>query len=289
MQPDQNKIVLGTVQFGLDYGINNSEGKPPKERVFKILEAAWHAGIRVLDTAEVYGNAQQLIGEFHRRSGKAFLVNSKFKTSGSAIGVQLQQTLKELSVKSLATYFYHAFTDFAQKDNAMDELQKLKSEGLIRAVGVSVYENHEFERAVAHPDVDVIQLPFNLLDNLSQRGALMEKASISGKKLQVRSVFLQGLFFKDNSTLPLKLQPLGPYLNELQELAMSQSLKMEELAMGYALAQPLINEVVIGVDSIEQLEQNMRLTSLQLEPELLHKMDGIRVEEQELLYPKNWN
>ena len=65
-----NKLILGTVQFGLKYGINNTIGKPKKNEVLNLLKFAYNSGIRVLDTAEAYGNAHQLIGNYHKKQDK---------------------------------------------------------------------------------------------------------------------------------------------------------------------------------------------------------------------------
>ena len=56
-----DKLVLGTVQLGMDYGINNSSGKPDQREAVSLLAAAYSKGIKYLDTAEAYGTAQQVI------------------------------------------------------------------------------------------------------------------------------------------------------------------------------------------------------------------------------------
>ena len=74
-----NKLILGTVQFGLKYGINNTIGKPKKDEVLSLLKVAYNSGIRVLDTAEAYGNAHQLIGNYHKKQADfKFEIITKF-------------------------------------------------------------------------------------------------------------------------------------------------------------------------------------------------------------------
>ena len=67
-----SKLILGTVQFGLNYGINNTIGKMSEDKVFELLETAYDLGIRTLDTAEAYGNAHSVISNFHKQSKKRF-------------------------------------------------------------------------------------------------------------------------------------------------------------------------------------------------------------------------
>lgn len=283
----RHKLILGTVQFGLDYGINNSAGKPSKEQVFKIFEEAAKAGVTILDTADAYGNASELIGEFFAASKTRFEINTKFKAEeGKSIAAQLEHSLKQLKAERVNIYFYHRFDEMVKFPETLTELQVLKNQSLINKIGVSVYGNDEFEIAVNTPEVDAIQLPFNLLDNYSQRGELLKQAKQKGKEIQVRSVFLQGLFFKNLNDYPAYLGPLKPYMQTVNEL--ENGIGMEALALSYALAQPEIDNVLIGVDTLEQLQQNLSYSNAVLATNIVSRINAIHVAETELLYPKNW-
>lgn len=285
----KNKLILGTVQFGLDYGINNPAGKPTKEQVFQIFEAAAKAGISVLDTADVYGNASELIGEFFANSSTRFDINTKFKVEeGKTIEAQLHNSLQLLNTDTVNVYFYHRFDEMLEFPETLVELGKLKSQNLIKKIGVSVYGNDEFEIAVNTPEIDAIQLPFNLLDNYSQRGELLKQAKQKGKEIQVRSVFLQGLFFKELNNYPEYLSPLKPYMQTIQQIGAASNTGMEALALSYALLQPEIDNVLIGVDSLEQLNTNLSHANTTLSAESISRINAIKVAETELLYPKNW-
>ncbi len=215
---DSKKIVLGTVQLGIDYGINNKAGKPSKQLAYTILETAWEKGISILDTADAYGDAQTLIGEYHKLNNTVFEVNSKFKGNAINISSQLERTLNELRIDSLNCYFYHDFNDFVNKPNLIQELIALKEKGKFKQIGLSVYENSELELAISNPHIDFIQLPFNLFDNINERGILLQEAKKQQKIIQVRSIYLQGLFFKEPQALPIKLAPLSLYLDQFMKL-----------------------------------------------------------------------
>lgn len=283
------KLILGTVQFGLDYGINNSAGKPSKEQVFQLFEEAAKAGVGILDTADAYGNASELIGEFFSSSKTRFDINTKFKAEeGKSITEQLSNSLKQLNAERINIYFYHRFDEMVRFPQTLTELEKLKNQNLINKIGVSVYGNDEFEIAVNTPEVDAIQLPFNLLDNYSQRGELLKQAKQKGKEIQVRSVFLQGLFFKNLNDYPAYLSPLKPYMGIIGEIGAESSMNMETLALSYALAQPEIDNVLIGVDTLAQLQQNLSYSNTALPANIVSRINAISVAETELLYPKNW-
>jgi aryl-alcohol dehydrogenase-like predicted oxidoreductase len=286
---NSKKLVLGTVQLGINYGINNLAGKPSKQLACSILERAWENGISILDTAEAYGNAQSVIGEYHELSGNIFEVNSKFSANSIDIATQLESTLDKLKVNSLNCYFYHDFNDFVNNPGLIQKLTDLKAKGKFKQIGLSIYDNSEFELAISDPNIDVIQLPFNLLDNINERGTLLQEAKKQQKTVQIRSVYLQGLFFKDLKSLPVKLMPLVPYLKRINELAMDYKLTVEELAIAYAVLQKQIDEIIIGVDNPDQLKENVEMFTKAYNSSLVNEVKNIIVEEKELLYPKNWN
>jgi len=283
------KIILGTVQFGLDYGINNKSGQPPVSDVYKMLDFAKQNGIKTIDTADAYGTASKIIGDYVKLNPKAFLINTKFKKSDIQIKKQLDNSLKNLNIEKVNTYFFHSFNDFLLYPELIEELKKLKNIGLINNIGISVYGNDELKKAIDCKAIDTIQLPFNLLDNYCQRGKLLEQAKSKGKEIQARSVFLQGLFFIPINELPPKLLALKKYLHYLHEISSINHVSLEKLSLQYAIQQPFIDHVIIGVDNIKQLEENINTANEKLMNEAVKAIDNINVTETELLYPKNWN
>jgi len=283
-----NRFILGTVQFGLHYGINNTNGQPSNGEVSDIFHCAYDNGLKQLDTADAYGDAQSLIGSFIETTGKSFEINTKFHVSnGHTISAQLIQALDKLKVDHIHTYFYHRFEDLRKEPNTLVELKSLRDQKKINKIGVSVYSNGEFEASINTPEIDVIQFPFNLLDNYTKRGVLMQRAKLKGKELQVRSIFLQGLFFKTDA-LPEVIRPLTKYLSSLKEMASSNNLSMFDLALGYALSKEEIDSVIIGVDTKEQLAVNLTSSEKALNQSLISNIDSIDVKEEALLYPYNW-
>ena len=284
-----NKLILGTAQFGLDYGINNSFGKPNEDKIQQMLDFAYINGIEWLDTADAYGNATELIGQYFKEHGQRFKINTKFKGNINSITYHLKSSLSKMNINQVDTYFYHSYDDFKNKPEFLNELLKLKASGLIKKIGLSVYENYEFEKAALSSEIDVIQFPFNLLDNLQQRGSLMKFAKSRGKQLHARSVFMQGLFLKKCDNIPAKLAPLKPYLKQINRLSQQYNIEIEHLALAYAMQQPEIDQVIIGVDNIMQLQQNIQIAIEPIDSQIINTIDQIFVQEIELLYPKNWN
>jgi len=283
------KIILGTVQLGLDYGINNPTGQPSLSESLDILNEALDQGISTLDTAQGYGNASEVIGKFHQQSERKFKVNTKFRVDKqNDFSTKVQESLDLLQVSTIGVYFYHHFDDLIKYPGILNDLNKLKENGLISKIGVSIYDSAQFEVAVFTEGIDTIQMPFNLLDNYFQRGKQMMLAKKKNKEIQVRSVFLQGLFFKDSDTYPEYLEPLKQPMNALRQLALEANLSMQELAMAYVFSKAEIDQIIIGVDNKEQLKTNLALSEILLPASISEKIDQLAVRNVELLYPYNW-
>lgn len=288
-----NKLILGTVQFGLDYGINNSNGKPQKSKVFDILNFAYKKNITLLDTADAYGNAVDIIGEYHLSTGQKFDIITKFKIENNQptdIYQNIKASLTRLHTSYIWGYLYHSFSDYKKHPLVLEQLIRAKKEGLIKNIGVSIYTNKDLEEAINDPLIKIIQLPYNLLDNTNQRGALIKKAKALGKIIHTRSTFLQGLFFKDTTTFPEVLRPLSSDIQAIQSLANRHNIKVSSLALKYITDNPDIDNVLIGVDNLIQLQNNMNAVEEKTLPsELLKKIESIHVQNIALLNPSNWS
>lgn len=287
----KSKLILGTVQFGLKYGINNHMDKPNGTEVQEILEFAYANNIDVLDTADAYGNASELIGEFHTVRNDKFNVITKFKNTGETFSIEnwLALTLNRLNVPSLFACMFHSIDDYFNNPKLLNDLISFYQKGLIKNIGVSIYTNIQFEKVIDDPSVHLIQLPYNLLDNTNYRGELIQKAKAKEKIIHIRSVFLQGLFFMDPNNLPLKLQSLKPELSMLQDLSNEYNIPMQSLALNYVAANDHIDGIIIGIDNLKQLKDNIDSLTVEIPKELICHIDSISTKHLELLNPVNWS
>jgi aryl-alcohol dehydrogenase-like predicted oxidoreductase len=286
------KLILGTVQFGLDYGINNSVGKPNEEEVQEIFNLAHQTGITLLDTAEVYGNAHQLIGNFHRKyRTKKFKVITKLPHQfNEGIIDKVKTYLNELAVEEIDTLMFHSFVSYVKYQDEISGLEKLLTTGEVRRLGVSVYTNEEMNIVLGDDRIEVIQLPFNLFDNLIQRGELLAKAKAKGKIIHTRSAFLQGLFFKDVDSSETVVKKMRNELEQINQIAIDAVMPIANLALKYVLQQNLIDKVLIGVDNTTQLLQNISIANRgELNYETMEKIDSLKVSDANLLNPSLWS
>jgi len=292
--PHINKIILGTVQLGLDYGINNTRGKPSSEQALQILQSAYSNGIQTLDTAEAYGNAHEIIGNYHRQnSSQRFEVITKCNAetllaSKTKFKDQLIRNLDELEVDRLNSYLFHSFEQYQQFEH-WDILETFLAQDKIGKIGVSVYFNNQVNAVAEDSRIGLVQLPFNLLDNNSYRGMALSILKEHGKEVHTRSVFLQGLFFKDRESLG-KLYPLKESLLKLDILSGSVPTDIGTLALGYTLHQSCIDKVLIGIETEKQLQHNFQMLSNveNIPTEIYDAIDHVVVENSNLLIPTNW-
>jgi len=287
----ERKLILGTVQFGIDYGVNNSIGKLEENQVLELFKIAHNQGIRILDTAEVYGNAHEIIGNFHKKNDDSrFKIITKFPHSVkyNSINNKVLQYLEQLAVSSIEVLMFHSFESFKTNYKALDSLKELKSKGSIKNIGVSVYTNEHLKQLLNEDLITVIQFPFNMLDNFNVRGDLLVQLKQKGKSIHTRSAFLQGLFFKNTNDKSPIVQNLKTELKILNQIIIDSNCSMEELALSYCLHQENIDNVIIGVDSILQLNANIKASSYNISQDDIKVINNIQVKDLDLLNPSLW-
>ncbi len=288
-----NKLILGTVQFGLDYGINNLKGKPSDDTIKRTLDLAYNNGIEYLDTAEAYGDSQERIGFYHNSSSNKFKVITKFSSSitklSGDIETRVLQNLKTLDVDSLYCYMFHSFNDFDLFfDKFKSNLISLKNKGILNKIGVSIYTNEELEKVLEFKEISLIQIPFNLFDNDNLRGDVLRKAKKKGIEIHTRSVFLQGLFFKEKDNLEGNLKDFKSPLESLEKLSKENNVLISDIALNYACKNISIDKVLVGVDDEEQLSMNIKSINKTIDESVFNEINKIKIHRNELLNPSNW-
>lgn len=285
------KLILGTAQMGLNYGINNFNGKITKEQSNNILYNAYKSGIDSLDTAELYGNAHHTIGDFHKKNpGVKFKINTKFPHNFNYKNLEnkIYDYLDILKVDSIETIMFHSFDSYFNNIDSIKSITELKHKGYVNHIGVSVYNNNEIEDLLKNKEVSVIQLPFNLFDNNYLRGEILKKIKAADKIVHTRSAFLQGLFFKNLNHDDSVVKGLYDELKYLNELSAASNKSIAEIALGYCIFQDNIDKVIIGVDSIEQLHNNLKIVNNSIDVDLFYEIDKILIKNLDLINPTKW-
>jgi uncharacterized protein len=282
----KEKIILGTVQLGLPYGINNQEGKPSKEEALKILDFAFDNGITSLDTADGYGEALQVIGRHKALSKRSFRIINKFKVDETILFDKLNKSLNLLQSSSLFCYMYHHFPDY-ESGKVRQDLRELKKKGMTEKIGVSLYNVDQLTQVVYDNDIDVIQIPVNILDLNKEKEELLIKAKESGKEIHARSVYLQGLFLKGIASLTGNLIGMKSYLEMIKRTSSTHNIDLKKAALNFVLQKKYVDHVVLGIDHVSQLKENLAMIDPLFNG---HIFDGIEVDSADayLLNPANW-
>lgn len=287
----KSKIILGTAQFGLDYGINNQNGKISNNDINQILNYAFDSGILELDTASSYGDTEILIGNFIKENPKKYFnINTKISTKNEGLEFQIRNSLNKLGITKINKLLFHSLDLYFHFKNELMEFYPKFKETLIKNIGVSVYTNEEIQLLLDDELVSIIQVPFNLFDNYYHRGELLKKANFKGKKIDVRSVFLQGLFFKseEEEEFKNKLKPLVNELKKIKNISTESGYSINTLALGYVKSFDFVDKILIGIDSIDHLKNNLNQLKKNIPNNIKNKIDSIRIKDINLLNPSMW-
>ncbi len=242
------KLALGTVQFGLDYGISNKHGQVDKAQVADILNLAMSLGIDTLDCAGAYGNSEQIIGDIFEQhpSNQHFTIVSKIPTltnQQSSINELFSNSLKHLHREKIDTLlFHHAgnLLNHPKKDHLFRQLQAIKSQGRVNRIGVSVYTPAQLKAVASQYPIELAQVPMNVFDQRFISADIIQLCQQKNIKLHVRSLFLQGLLFIEQGKLPPYFIPYQEKLNAFSLLAKHLSCTKLTLALA-VVAQDLLN------------------------------------------------
>lgn len=246
--------MLGTAQWGSPYGVTNERGRLDDSDVAEIMAAANEAGIKGVDTAAGYGDAEARLAPW----AKNLVITTKVKAdSPLRMLEQARASLDQLGVESVRTLLIHdwAALDPTQAALAAKELAGIRDEGLASEIGISGYEPADLETALAHfSRLDVVQVPVNALDNRLDQHAVLSELMAQGTRIQARSVFLQGLLASQSSVA------LGqhPDVLRFQSACAAEGITPLEGALGAVRARIWVTEVVIGVTSHRELREVTR-------------------------------
>lgn len=291
-QPLIDKLCLGTAQFGLDYGIANNSGKVKKRDAFRILEYAHHRGIRMLDTAPFYGGSEKTIGEFMSGGSRRFDIVSKRRfgrDSTPLVEGYFNNTLENLGQKKIYGCLVHGFEDIsAHKKKLRGELESIKKDGFAEKIGVSLYKTKELEYIFENGiPIDIIQLPYNVFDRRFER--YFKRLKDRKVEIHARSVFLQGLFFLDKRRIGRYFKNAKKALEGLGDISRKNSIPVNSLCISFAMLNPLVDKVIIGVDSLRQLKENIRsLGDAGRVKKIYKELSSLEFHDETVILPTNW-
>ena len=278
-----SRLALGTVQFGLDYGISNASGQVPIEETRKILELAKEHGIDTLDTASGYGNSERILGEIGINDFQIVTKTTSLQLGVDNVLQMFHRSLSDLNTPGVNGLLIHNIEEVKDKqfDTLYKELDKLKQDKLINKIGFSTYTPDQVDFLLNNFDFDLIQVPFNAFDTRLIDGGQLQALKNKQIEIHARSVFLQGLLL-DFKHLSGYFSKWTNQFNSYQEIVQDSGLSLLEYALNFALNTQEIDKVLVGVHSEKQLKEIIQSVKEQ------DNLNAHPVNDINLLNPSNW-
>jgi aryl-alcohol dehydrogenase-like predicted oxidoreductase len=293
----RHKLGLGTVQFGLAYGVTNARGQVPRADVAAILDAALAAGLDLFDTAAAYGESETVLGELLPSTLPIRLVSKIPAIDATTIGKteiaacrdSVRRSLARLRRPQLYGLLLHRADDLLKPggDRLLALLRELKEAGLVAKVGVSAYERRQLDEILAMFTPDLLQVPVSLVDQRLLRDGTLARLKAKGCEIHARSAFLQGVLLADLAGLPAHFAPWRDRLHRLAELAARVGRSRLSLCLAFVLARPEIDGVVVGVTGLAELREILAAAA-EAETPLPAGLDALAVDDPRLVNPALW-
>ncbi|NDV22165.1 aldo/keto reductase [Desulfovibrio sp. JC022] len=277
---DMSRLVLGTAQLGMSYGIANKTGQPSRELAENIVAISWESGGREFDTAQIYGNSETLLGEILKQldqSGEAKIISKpdpkiNLLQPGN-MEKSVRSSLTNLNLDKFYGYMIHKEEFLPEWNKGVGvETEEIRTKGLVDKIGISVYSPANARLAIETDGVDLIQVPSSILDHRFEKEGIFDLACKKGKVIYVRSVFLQGLIFMNAEELPEHLKFAAPYIQKVSQIAQEAEISVQELALSYAAKAYPKAKILVGAELPEQMEENIKSFTQDCPGSLMHKI-----------------
>ena len=259
------KLGLGTVQFGLDYGISNATGVTISDDVGRILGLAQEKGITLLDTAPVYGKSEEVLGDSLPKKHNFCIVTKTpvydksqiDKIDGQHLKEAFRMSLGRLKQSSLYCIMVHHAEDLLSLNGNIlwEAMEDLKISGLVNKIGVSVYSPEQIEKILVQYLPDVIQAPVNVLDQRLIKTGRLKQLKKQGIEVHSRSVFLQGLLLMPIAEMPAYFDSFKPLLERYRKTCQENGVSPLSAALGFVYGLPEVDHVLVGVNNERHLKE----------------------------------
>ena len=285
-----SQLALGTVQFGLPYGLSNQSGQVSPPAVKAMLQLASSHSIDMLDTAIVYGSSESRLGQ---AGTSAFKVVSKLpevpatcKDINAWVKEQVAGSLARLGINSLYGVLLHKPDQLLEEKGVeiYQALQRLKQIGNIQKIGVSIYAPQQLDALVHRYSFDLVQAPLNLLDRRLQTSGWLQKLALKGVEVHTRSVFLQGLLLMPQAAVPAWFAQWSDVWAKWYEWLLAHDVSALQACLAYPLSLAGVSRVVVGADSPDQLAQIISAAS----QAPIADLPDLQSTDENLLNPARW-
>lgn len=286
-----NRLALGTVQFGLPYGIANQEGQVTRAAAKEMLQLARTHGIDTLDTAIAYGDSEACLGEIGTQGfnlvTKLPAIPEQCLDVSTWARAQIAASLNRLGVNEVDGLLLHRPSQLLGSDGEtlFRTMSELKEAGTVKKIGISIYSPVELDALISQYRFDLVQAPFSLVDRRLLDSGWLHRLKQEGVEIHTRSAFLQGLLLMPLTSIPAKFAPWAQQLDTWHRWLSSNVVTAAQACLAYPLSFSEVDRVVIGADSVAQLGQTIEAASR----EFSGVLPDISCEDENLINPANWS
>ena len=286
-----NRLALGTVQFGLPYGISNQVGQVSRAEAKAMLQLAKVNGINTLDTAIAYGDSETCLGEVGTQGFKVVTKLPAVPDSCTDVNAwvvqQVNESLLRLDLTEIHGLLLHRSDQLLGLNGAMlyQALKALKDNGQVQKIGISIYTPTELDALIPRYRFDLVQAPFNLVDQRLCRTGWMRRLKDEDVEIHTRSAFLQGLLLMSQADMPDKFSPWSGLWHTWNQWMLEKEVSAVQASLAFPLKYPEIDRVVVGADNLSQLAQIVSAANISLQADL----PEIHCDDENLINPANWN
>ena len=254
------KLGIGTLQFGQNYGVANKTGKLKSKEIITIKKLAEKNNIKIIDTAQVYGDSEKRLGELgfskFNLVSKLPVINPP-KDRFKWVLKSLKLSLKKLKIKKI--YGMHIHNTKFLLDKKGDQIYKgllhAKEEGLIKKIGVSIYTVEELKKIISKYKIDLVLLPFNIFDQRLLKSNILKELKDRNIEIHTRTSFLQGLLLMKKKDIPQKFSRYKKFFDNWEKICRKKKMTKYEVCLKYALSNNYIDKVIVGIDSAQQFKK----------------------------------
>ena len=287
-----SKLCLGSVQWGSSYGVSNTNGQTDANEVLKILNEARFNGIQLIDTATSYGTAESVLGNYDLNFFSIVTKTPKFekniitKLDAEKLINRFKQSLQKLNINSCYGLLLHHKEEMFKKgsENLIFALNELKSSGLVKKIGISIYDSTKINEVVEKLKPDIIQLPLNVLDQRVIQDGTLKYLKSNNVEIHARSIFLQGLLLMPYEKIPTFFKKWSHKFNNWERICLEKKMNFVEAALNFVINQKDIDYCIIGIESLKQLKQCISAT----ESDKKIDVTELACNDVKLINPTNW-
>lgn len=255
-----SNVILGTAQLGMNYGISNTHGRPSNEQANNLLSYAASQGVALLDTAQAYGASEDIIGDYSKTRFEVQTKVGRFPESDQDFGEWLvskvERSRNKISNHNLKTVFLHDSDQFQGelRRRSISALHYLMREFPNLKLGASIYDPSEWQYLKEIEEISIYQIPFSILDRRFERSGIIQEMVDSGKSVQARSIYLQGLLLMNISQVPKYFHKWLYVIKDFHDFCRKVGVSPIQASSSFVMSNPIFEGILMGFNNMNEMQ-----------------------------------